>query len=467
MFENGSLVKDKYRIIEFMGKGNMAETYLALSESQKHFVIKVLRLKGLPEWKILELFEREAKVLQSIDHPNVPKYIDYFTDEREDDVIYFLIYEYIQGYSINSLIESGKRFSYIELENLMLQVLEILEYLHNLIPPIIHRDINPNNIILKDNKEVYLVDFGTVKQIKSNVDAESNTTFVGTYGYVPIEQLRGEAYPQSDIYALGMTAIKMLTGKNPGKFELKDLKPDYIQNRSMTSLDRVINMMIEPDMNKRPSSAKQVIELIKSNNRTVQNHRSLHTKRDYTDGLDIGENYYEDMGRIKVKTFQESISLIVSSEEKYGLSSSKTSDSTKKVLKFFAENSWALTVFGIIGLLLVGVPILIPVMLFFVLPSARRYIKKRYSEFEDVEIKIEPDRISVPNQLEPVRITKIKDINIKRNYTRDKINLKISLKLTNKEEKHFYISNLTSEESQDISNFVLRNIDARKKLLLS
>lgn len=480
MIEIGTLVKDRFLINSKLGDGRMAKTFLATDNTNNtKVVVKALQLKGLPEWKILELFEREANTLKSINHHNIPKYIDYFKEEKEDDIIYYLIYEYVDGDSLEELISKGYRFSYHEVVDIMIKVLEILKYLHSKTPPIIHRDINPNNIIMKSDKSIYLVDFGAVK-ILSTAEMNNGTTFIGTYGFIPLEQMTGEAYPQSDLYALGMTAIKLISGESPGKLPMVDLKPDYKKGESKNSVDRVIDLMIEPDINKRKITADDILETLQriqhqaspDNNSTQMDDypEPVPDKRYYSADEDVyvGDNYYEDFGRIKVQTFEDSITLVVISERNYNnliKRDSPTDNLLRSSIRMAVKNSWILIILGIVALSMLRLPwFFYPILFIFGIPPITQALKKQYSEYEDVRIKFSPERLSVEDQLEPVKISKIKDIYIKKTYDKGKVNLKVKLKVGH-DNKHFYISNLSEEEAYDVSNFIIRNVKARKELL--
>jgi len=266
MLQIGELIRNKYTIAKELGLGRMSHTFLANDNESKKVVVKVIQLKGLPEWKILELFEREAQILKGISHPRIPKYIDYFKEEKDDNTIFYLIYEYIEGTSLSKVITTSYKLSYDDVKHILLQILDILDFLHSRFPPIIHRDINPNNIILDFNKNAYLVDFGASSILMYGEKEDGGSTFVGTYGYIPLEQMRGNPVPQSDLYALGMTAIKLLTGENPSKFPLKKLKPDYLENNLPNNIDKVIDKMIEMEVENRPKSAKEVIQLLTDEN---------------------------------------------------------------------------------------------------------------------------------------------------------------------------------------------------------
>lgn len=469
MQKSGTIIKNRYKIERELGKGQMANTYLATDNiNNSKVVIKILQLKGLPEWKILDLFQRESQLLQKIDHPKIPKYIDYFQEDEEDNVIYYLVYEYIEGKTLEEILKEGHKFTYKEVEDIIVKILDILDFLHNFNPPIIHRDIKPNNIVMKDDKEIYLVDFGAVKTLKSKDNIESGTTFVGTYGFIPLEQMTGNTTPQSDLYALGMTAIKLLTGENPGSFPMKALKPDYKQGKALYDLDKIIDRMIEPDVDKRITSAKKLLSLLKKSRHSRTDFHQPILTEDEID-LEVSNSHYEDLGRIKVQTFDDSITLIVTSEETSGLKKQSSNSVIKDGIEFLLSHSWILILAGIFVIatsFLSEVWILYPLMIFLGVPAAKRFLKRKYSQYEDVEIHLEPDKINVPKQLEkPIHIKRIKNVVVKRKYQKGKVNLKVILYTTNGQ-RHFYISNLDEDEADEVSGFIIRNIKKRKELLL-
>ena len=259
----GEILNNRYIISNFIAKGGMGYTYKAEDKTTgKNVAIKILVFSELKDWKILELFEREIKTLSNIDHPNIPDYIDSFKIEDEKEILYVLVQEFIDGKNIQDLIKNGKHFSEEEIISILLNILLILDYIHNIQPPIIHRDINPKNIIIGESGKIYLVDFGAVGDIAQSTIFGSNT-FVGTIGYMPQEQLYGKTQPASDFYALGATILFILTGKEPSDFELKNMKIDY-ENRINISdrIKKLIGKMLEPDYNKRINNAKTAIEFL-------------------------------------------------------------------------------------------------------------------------------------------------------------------------------------------------------------
>ncbi|HOJ50370.1 MAG TPA: serine/threonine-protein kinase [Spirochaetota bacterium] len=274
ILSQSEIINNRYQIILLIGKGGFGYTYLALDQVDKNEVaIKVVPFSNIKEWKELDLFEREIKVLKNIKHPNIPAYIDDFSFIKNNDQYFVLVQKYIKGKSLKQLIEDGKRFSIQEVENILKSLLEVLVYLHNLQPPIIHRDIKPNNIIIGEDGKPYLVDFGSVGSLVKDTVAASNT-FVGTIGYMSQEQLYGKAIPASDIYSLGMTMVYILTGKDPVSFDMDGEKVKYdsyvnIPNR----LKLLIDKMIMVDYTRRIGDAKKALDYLNGKSLQVGEER--------------------------------------------------------------------------------------------------------------------------------------------------------------------------------------------------
>ncbi|KAB8317213.1 serine/threonine protein kinase [Tolypothrix campylonemoides VB511288] len=218
-----TVLQNRYRITQTLGQGGFGRTYLA--QDQRRFnelcAIKELipTVTGGYAWeKAKELFEREAAILYQIEHPQVPQ----FRERFEQDQRLFLVQDYVAGKTYRTLFDERKAssgtFTEEELLQLIRSLLPVLEYLHS--KGIIHRDIAPDNIILRDKDNLpVLIDFGVVKELATKLKSPDNTTpvtTVGKYGYAPSEQIQtGRAYPSSDLYALAVTAIVLLTGKEP------------------------------------------------------------------------------------------------------------------------------------------------------------------------------------------------------------------------------------------------------------
>jgi len=267
MSEN-TLLNERYEIKEILGRGGFATTYLAVdTETQQKCAIKCLSFRKIEEWKTLELFEREARVLKNLDHPQIPNYIDFFTIETEHDVELYLVQEYVEGKSLMQLVREGKHFTEQEAIKIALGIVRILEYLHSLSPPIIHRDIKPGNITLTPDVPqtssfaVHLIDFGAVREkIQDDLQSSGGTpTIVGTYGYMPLEQAEGRAIPASDIYSLGMTLIHLLSHKEPSQMEKDGLRLNFRAHVNISpGFAGILERMIEPDWQNRYQDASEL-----------------------------------------------------------------------------------------------------------------------------------------------------------------------------------------------------------------
>ncbi|WP_017654185.1 serine/threonine protein kinase [Fortiea contorta] len=219
--EPGTVVNSRYQIQKTLGKGGFGRTYLAFDSQRfdepcvlKEFFPTVSKEENLGKSK--DLFTREAKVLYQIQHPQIPKFLAWFTDNQR----IFIVQEYIDGKTYADILSERQPFSEIEVRTWLLDILPVLQYLHD--RQIIHRDISLENIMLPHNQsQPVLIDFGAVKENFTQIAASGfyhsiRSSVVGKFGYSPPEQLRlGYAYPSSDIYALGVCAVVMLTGKMP------------------------------------------------------------------------------------------------------------------------------------------------------------------------------------------------------------------------------------------------------------
>ncbi len=266
----GQLLQNRYRIQRPLGQNPLRsgqQTFLAIDETTNQPVaIKVLRLGPGFEWEHLKLFQREAAILQALDHVAIPKYLDSFELDTPDYRGFALVQTYIDAQSLEEQLRSGRAFSTAEAVEIATELLNILIYLHSHSPAIIHRDIKPSNVLLRDRTansvgKVYLVDFGSVQNL---VAVEGGTiTVVGTYGYMPPEQFGGRAVPASDLYSLGATIIYLLTGTHPANLPQRNLR---IHFEAALSLDdafkRWLRQMIEPSLERRFTSASTALKAL-------------------------------------------------------------------------------------------------------------------------------------------------------------------------------------------------------------
>lgn len=271
----------RYEVQQALGKRGGRRTLLARDlQTQELVVIKLLSFSHDFEWDDLKLFEREAETLKALNHPAIPRYIDYFEVNSSQTKGFALVQTYIAAQSLEQQLKAGRSFSEVEMKQLAKALLEILIYLHGRQPPVIHRDIKPSNILLSDRSgnrvgQVYLVDFGSVQTLAAR---EGGTiTVVGTYGYMPPEQYGGRAVPASDLYSLGATLMYLTTGKHPADLPQKDLQIQFelASNLSPSAIDW-LRRMTQPSLNQRLTSAVEALKALEQPQRPQrQNYKYL------------------------------------------------------------------------------------------------------------------------------------------------------------------------------------------------
>ncbi|NWF64311.1 MAG: serine/threonine-protein kinase [Chloroflexi bacterium] len=213
---SGVTLVNRYTIQDVIGIGGMGSVYRA---RDMHFpnVVKLVAVKEminmapdpLVRQTIVQNFEREANLLATLHHPSIPRIYDYFShDDRS-----YLVLEFIQGRDLETVINEANGFL-VEDQVISwgIQLCDVLEYLHAHKPdPIIFRDMKPSNVMINHNGDVVLVDFGIAKTFQTGIKG----TMIGTEGYSPPEQYRGDATPLADVYALGATLHHALTRRDP------------------------------------------------------------------------------------------------------------------------------------------------------------------------------------------------------------------------------------------------------------
>jgi serine/threonine protein kinase len=226
-------------------------------------VAKLLHLGLVSDWKSVELFEREAAVLKSLHHPRIPAYVDSFRADAGGDPRFALVREYVEGRDLQEMVAGGWRGTEGQIRGIGRQLAEIVAYIHSLRPPVIHRDINPRNIVARDDGEVFLVDFGGV-QDAIRLSASAATTMIGTPGYTPMEQFVGRASVRSDLYGLAATLVFLLTHRSPADLPAKNLKVDLASVIDVASpgLSRVLSNWLEPDEAARTLPVKDALVLL-------------------------------------------------------------------------------------------------------------------------------------------------------------------------------------------------------------
>lgn len=270
MLQAQQILQERYQLQTCLGHNAGRETWLAIDcQTQAPVVTKLLTFSDRVHWEQLRLFEREAQVLKQLTHPQIPRYHDFFC--LDDRLFWFaLVQSHIPGRSLKQMLEQGHVFSESEVRRIAKQLLQILIYLHELSPPVLHRDIKPSNLILAEDHNIYLVDFGTVQDRAAKEGA--TFTVVGTYGYAPLEQLGGRATPASDLYALGATLIHLLTGVAPADLPQADGRLQFTAGLTLNpGLVRWLWRLTEINATSRFATARAALQSLLTNEAAIAN----------------------------------------------------------------------------------------------------------------------------------------------------------------------------------------------------
>ena len=268
----GTLLQNRYRLVNILGQGGFGRTYLVedLGRFQERCALKeLIPVQSGPYVleKSKELFQREATILYQIAHPQIPQFRAIFEENQR----LFLVQDYVEGMTYRELlldrVSKGRTFTEAEVLVFIRQMLPVLAHIHA--RGIIHRDISPENIIRRENDQVpVLIDFGVVKELATKVQSPEGTahaTTVGKIGYAPMEQLQsGRATASSDLYALAVTAIVLLTGKEPQELlDQTTLQWNWQQRVQVsTGLALVLNRMLNRSPGDRYQSVSEVAQAL-------------------------------------------------------------------------------------------------------------------------------------------------------------------------------------------------------------
>ncbi len=263
------ILNERYQIQQELGRQTARRTFLAEDlETQQKVVIKLLLLGEDFDWQDLKLFEREAETLKTLNHPNIPRYLDYFEFKDDENNGFVLVQTYVEGKTLEQHLQAGRTFSEDDVQELAKSLLEIMTYLHQHEPPVIHRDIKPSNILLTNRSgnsagNIYLVDFGSVQTVAATNGG--TITVVGTYGYMPPEQFGGRCVAASDLYSLGATLIFLITGLHPTELPQKDLQIQFRQTANFSEeFADWLEWMTEPSLSQRYKSTEEAIKALEN-----------------------------------------------------------------------------------------------------------------------------------------------------------------------------------------------------------
>jgi serine/threonine protein kinase len=249
-----------YRVLRMLGEGGQTRARLVEREDEPGtpLVLKLLRMEHVDDWKQVELFERQVSTMAALDHPGIPRLLDRIV---EDGRTAGIVETFVEGHTVAQQIAEHGPVSPERFERILRDGLEILAYLHRQVPPVVHRDINPKNVMLGPDR-AWIIDFGSVR-----VGGKTDMTSVGTFGYMPPEQIMGRAKPASDMYGLGMTMVSLAERRDVGDLPVDASTGQVDPQQLLTSVEPrvrdVVLAMILPGLAERlsdPSLALQRLD---------------------------------------------------------------------------------------------------------------------------------------------------------------------------------------------------------------
>lgn len=251
----------EYEIQSFLGAGGQASVYLAKSQSEQFATTVVLKEFILPahagadvSQRSLANIQREFDLMQKLEHANIVRYHDLFVEDHRA----YLVLEHVDGPSLRTLVDEQGALPENKVLELAESMARILQHLHNQNPCIIHRDFTPENLILGKDGVLKLIDFNVAQELET----EATRTIVGKHSYLPPEQFRGKATPQSDIYAFGASLYFLLTGIEP---EPITCSHPILHNDAITgACDSLVSDSTALELDIRIQCASELIERVQS-----------------------------------------------------------------------------------------------------------------------------------------------------------------------------------------------------------
>jgi serine/threonine-protein kinase len=334
MITKGQKINDRYQIIKTIGEGGMANVYLAYDTIlERHVAVKVLRGDLATDEKFVRRFQREALSASSLSHPNIVEVYDV----GEDNGIYYIVMEYIEGKHLKQLLKKRGKLTLNEVIDIMLQITDGMACAHD--SYIIHRDIKPQNIMILENGMVKITDFGIAMALNSTQLTQTNSV-MGSVHYLPPEQASGKGSTiQSDVYSMGILMYELLSGTLPYKGDnaveiaLKHLKeplpsirkelpdiPQAVENIILKSVaknpknryadaramhDDLLTVLDESRANEKPYEYKYPEldeETIKREKQTLKNLEAVKNEEPKEDSIEIKKITDNDLKKKENKT---------------------------------------------------------------------------------------------------------------------------------------------------------------------
>ncbi|GAC1621000.1 MAG: hypothetical protein NVS4B9_12030 [Ktedonobacteraceae bacterium] len=272
LLSSHSMLKQRYIILGQAGRGGFGAVYKA-SDTQfggRVVAIKEMSQSSLSSQELMEAsesFNREARLLASLTHPNLPRIYEQFTENTRS----YLVMDFIDGETLEARLQKPgcEKLPIEKVLSIALQLCSVLEYLHTRQPPIIFRDLKPGNVMITPAEHVFLIDFGIARNFKPG--QEKDTTALGSYGYAPPEQYgKSQTTTRADIYSLGATLHQLLSGDDPSETPFQ-FTPLRLSDPALADLNTLVMNMVNVDANKRPAN----IEIVRSELQNVATHYTL------------------------------------------------------------------------------------------------------------------------------------------------------------------------------------------------
>lgn len=342
MITKGQKINDRYEIIQSIGEGGMANVYLAKDAILDRYVaIKILRGDLAGDEKFVRRFQREALAASSLSHPNIVE----MYDVGEDNGTYYIVMEYIEGKTLKQLIKKRGSLTLSECIDIMTQLTDGVDHAHA--SYIIHRDLKPQNIMIQDNGEIKITDFGIAMALNNTQLTQTNSV-MGSVHYLPPEQASGKgATVKSDIYSMGIMFFELLTGNLPFKGDnaveiaFKQIKDDIPSIREINpsipqSVENIILKATAKNPKNRYNSAKEMHDDLL----TCLNEERMNEPR-------IGFKYPEHEGDINKKD------IMVDGKEAPPKEDENDDDSKTNIVLWVLSGIFIVIILALIGIFLI------------------------------------------------------------------------------------------------------------------
>ena len=441
MVTKGQKINDRYEIIKSIGEGGMANVYLAYDTIlDRNVAIKVLRGDLANDEKFVRRFQREALSASSLSHPNIVA----MYDVGEDDGLYYIVMEYVEGKTLKQLLKKRGSLTLSEAIDIMLQLTDGMAHAHD--SYIVHRDLKPQNIMIQDDGQIKITDFGIAMALNSTQLTQTNSV-MGSVHYLPPEQAAGKGTTiKSDIYSMGIIFYELLTGELPFKGD--------------SAVEIALKQMKEPlpDVHKLNNDIPQSIEniILKSTAKNPKNRyddaKSMHN--DLLTALNddrINEEPYVYPYPENEVDETTKIMKPISDETDEGIATPITDDKVKKSNKLIIALS-----------IIAGVIVIALISVFFIIPAltAEKDVKvpdvsgMTVSKAEDT---LEDAGLTVNSKIEEVSSEDVKKNRIIRTDPKSGSTVKEGTRVT------LYKS--TGVKTYELENYVNMDVDEVKEIL--